>query len=70
MMAPAGTPQSIVDKLNREIVEILKTPAMRESLLAQGAQAAYGTPDELAAFIASEARKWNKIIETAGIRPD
>jgi tripartite-type tricarboxylate transporter receptor subunit TctC len=70
MVAPVGTPSDIVAKVNRDVVDVMKTPAMREFLLAQGAEPAYGSPAELAAFIASETAKWKKVIDAAAIRVD
>jgi tripartite-type tricarboxylate transporter receptor subunit TctC len=68
MVAPAGTPAPILDKLNRDITDIMKTAAMREFLLAQAAEPAYGTPAELSKLIGSETAKWKKVIDGAGIR--
>ena len=70
MFAPAKTPQAFVDKLNRDFVEILQTPAMRTVLLDQGAVPVPGTPGEFAAFINSETLKWGKVIRTAGLKPE
>lgn len=70
MLAPAHTPPAIVAKLNRDIGEILRTPEMRTLLLAQGAEAAPGTPDEFAAFINSESAKMKRLIELTGMRAD
>lgn len=70
MLAPARTPAAVVAKLNRDIVEILRTPAMRTTLLAQGAEAAPGTPDEFAAYINSESAKMKKLIEVTGMRAE
>jgi tripartite-type tricarboxylate transporter receptor subunit TctC len=70
MLAPARTPTALVGRLNREMVEILQTPAMQDALLAQGAAATSGTPEEFAAFIKSETVKMKKVIEVAGIRAD
>ena len=70
MLAPAHTPPAIVAKLNRDIGEILQTPEMQTILLAQGAEAAPGTPDEFAAFIKSESAKMKKLIELTGMRVD
>ena len=67
MLAPAGTPPSIIAKLNRDIGEILRAPAMRATLLAQGARAAAGTPDEFAAYIVSESTKMKRLIEATGM---
>jgi len=70
MLAPAHTQSAIVAKLNRDVGEILRTPEMRTILLAQGAEAAPGTPEEFAAYIASEAAKMKKLIELTGMRVD
>jgi tripartite-type tricarboxylate transporter receptor subunit TctC len=70
MLVPANTPPAIVDKLNRDIVEILRTPAMQTMLLDQGAVPGAGTPQEFAAFIHSETLKWGKVIRTAGLKPE
>jgi len=67
MLAPAGTPDAIVSKLNRDIVDILQTPAFREVLQAQGAIPAPGTPAEFASFMASETVRLRKLIEASGL---
>jgi tripartite-type tricarboxylate transporter receptor subunit TctC len=68
MLAPARTPAPIIGKLNTDIVSILKTPEMRSSLLAQGAELAAGTPEEFTAFIKSETARLKKVVDAAGIR--
>jgi tripartite-type tricarboxylate transporter receptor subunit TctC len=70
ILAPAHTPPALVARLNRDIGEILRTPEMRTILLAQGAEAAPGTPDEFAAYINSEAAKMKRLIELTGMRAD
>jgi tripartite-type tricarboxylate transporter receptor subunit TctC len=70
VLAPARTPAAIVDKLNRDIIQILNTPALREVMLAQGAEAIPGTPEEFSAFIKSEIAKWKRVITLAGVRVD
>jgi tripartite-type tricarboxylate transporter receptor subunit TctC len=70
MLAPARTHPALVAKLNHDIGEILKTPEMYATLLAQGAEAAPGTPNEFAAYINSEAAKMKKLIELTGMRAD
>ncbi len=68
MLAPARTPAAIVEKVNREIIEILQTPAIQSALLAQGADPAPRTPIEFSAFIKSEIANMKKLIEIAGVR--
>jgi tripartite-type tricarboxylate transporter receptor subunit TctC len=70
MLAPAHTPPPILAKLNRDVGEILRTPAMRALLLAQGAEAAPGTPEEFAAYINSEAANMKKLVELTGMRAE
>jgi len=70
MLAPARTPATLVGRLNREMIEILQTPDLQAALLKQGAESAFGTPDQFAAFIRSETLKWGKVIKDAGIKPE
>ncbi|HKA45595.1 MAG TPA: tripartite tricarboxylate transporter substrate binding protein [Burkholderiales bacterium] len=70
LFAPARTPPSIVAKINRDVVAILQSAAMRASLLNQGAEPVPGTPVEFADFIKSETVKWGRVIKTAGIKPE
>jgi tripartite-type tricarboxylate transporter receptor subunit TctC len=67
IMAPAGTPREIVEKLNAEINAGLNAPAMQVRLKQLGAHAQAGTPEELAAFIASETAKWQAMAKLTGI---
>jgi tripartite-type tricarboxylate transporter receptor subunit TctC len=69
MLAPAGTPAAIVEKLNRDIVEVLRTPALQDILRTQGATAAPGTPGEFASFMASETIRLRKLIEASRLAP-
>ena len=70
MFAPARTPAAVVAKLNRDFVDILRTPAVRAVLLDQGSEPRPGTPEEFAAFIKSETLKWGRVIRTAGLKPE
>ena len=70
ILVPAGTPRAIVDRLNTEIVRILKSPAVLERLVQDGADPAPTTPEEFAAFIRSETAKWAKVVQAAHIRID
>ena len=69
LLAPAGTPQDIVSKLNAEVVAILKTPEMHDRLSKEGADPVGNTSAELGKFIQSEIDKWRKVITAAGIAP-
>jgi len=68
MLAPAGTPPAIVAKLDRDVGDILRSPEMRAALLAQGAEAAPGSPEELAAFMRSESASMKSLVEMTGMR--
>ncbi|MFL5094471.1 MAG: Bug family tripartite tricarboxylate transporter substrate binding protein [Xanthobacteraceae bacterium] len=70
VVAPAGTPASVIDKLNAAINDGLKSPQMRESLDKVGAQADLGSPQDFARFIAAETVKWGTVAKTAGIGLD
>ena len=68
LLAPAGTPRDIVQKLSTETARILKLPEVNERLSALGASPVGGTPEEFAAFIRSEQAKWRKVIQQANIK--
>ena len=67
IVAPAGTPAAIVGKLNGVINETLKVADMSELLTKFGSQARIGTPQEFAAFLAGETRKWADIAKAANV---
>jgi tripartite-type tricarboxylate transporter receptor subunit TctC len=68
LMAPAGTPQPIIDKLHRETVKGLAMPDVRRSLGNQGLDVIGGMPAELADTIKTELVYWAKVIKEAGIK--
>ena len=68
LMAPAGTPQPIIDRLYRESIKVLAMPDVRRSLENQGLDVIGGTPAELAEVIKTELPYWAKIIKDAGIK--
>lgn len=69
LLAPAGTPRPIVDKLNAELAEIIKQPDVREKMLAQGLEPDTNTPEQFSAMINGEITKWAKIIQGAKLEP-
>lgn len=69
MMAPAGTPRPIIERLNRELVKALHAPDVVEWMKKNGLDPAPTTPEEHAAYIKSEIAKWAKIVKAAGIQP-
>jgi tripartite-type tricarboxylate transporter receptor subunit TctC len=68
LMAPAGTPAAIIDKLHRETVGILARPDVRKRLDEIGMEPIGNTPAEFAAAIAAETPQWAKVIKDAGIK--
>ncbi len=70
VFAAAKTPQPIVNRLNTEIVALMKEPETRDRLLAQGAEPLPGTPADLRKYLADEIEKWGKVIREAGIKAE
>ena len=70
LMAPAGTPKAIVDRLNAEITKATSSAEMREAWGKQGAVAMAMTPDEFARFMRDDIDKWARIVKVSGARPD
>src|ERR1700730_8356604 len=68
MVAPARTPRPIIAKLNAAAVAAMKAPEVQEKLASQGAVLVGDTPEEFAAYMASEIVKWAKVVQTAGIK--
>jgi tripartite-type tricarboxylate transporter receptor subunit TctC len=65
LWAPARTPAPVVEKLNRAIVEILRTPEVQQKISEQGAVPSADTPAEFDSFIRAETEKWNKVVKAA-----
>ena len=70
VVAPAGTPQAIISRLNTEIINALNTPDMRQRLADEGAQTEPSTPAELSQFVRSEIVKWAKAVKASGAQID
>jgi tripartite-type tricarboxylate transporter receptor subunit TctC len=68
VLAPAGTPRDIVNKLNASIVKSLGAPEMKEKLASQGAEPIGNTPEQFAAHIQSELVKWARVIKESGAK--
>jgi tripartite-type tricarboxylate transporter receptor subunit TctC len=70
VIAPPGTPDAIVDRLNKEIVSFIKSDAMKAKLSAQGARPIGSTREEFAAFMRQELDKWGKVLKEIQIKPE
>lgn len=66
VMAPAKTPKEIVDRLNKEINEILQTPEMRKRLTEFAAEPGSGSPEEFGQFVLSEIERYGVIVKASG----
>ena len=69
VLAPAGTPRAIVERLHSEIVAALKSPDVVKQLSTRGAQIVASSPAEFAAYIRAETQKWAGVVKAAGMRP-
>lgn len=67
LFAPAGTPPDIVQKIQKDASEILRSPELKATLAEQGAQAGGGSTEELAKFVDSEIAKWGKVVKDGHI---
>lgn len=69
LVAPAGTPPEIIKKINEDVTKVISDPAFaRQYLAAQGLVPITGTPEEFAAFIQAETKRWGKVIKDANIQ--
>ena len=68
IMAPAGTPKAIVDRVHAEVVKVVQTPEMRDFLLSQGAEPMLMDPAEFSAFLKAETEKWGKVVKSANLK--
>jgi tripartite-type tricarboxylate transporter receptor subunit TctC len=70
MLAPAGTPREVVQRMNEEINKLLRSDDIRARLDTMGTFAGGGTPDDFNRFIAAETAKWARVIKAAGVTAD
>lgn len=68
LVAPAGTPQPIIDKLSRAANEALKSEDVLKSLKAQSVAAIGGTPQDFSRYIDAEAKRWTSVVNSAGLK--
>jgi tripartite-type tricarboxylate transporter receptor subunit TctC len=70
VLAPAGTPKPIVDRLNTEINRIVSSPEVKEKFARQGVEVSLTAPDKFQAYLRSEVERWGKVVRDAGIKAD
>lgn len=69
LLTTAGTPKEVVDKLNREIVAVIRKPEVQARMADVGAEAVGSSPEEFGKLIRSERDKWGKVIKASNIQP-
>ncbi|MBV7481824.1 tripartite tricarboxylate transporter substrate binding protein [Bordetella sp. BOR01] len=68
LFAPAGTPAAIIDRINRETAEVLKDPGVRKQLVDSGLLPHISSPQEFAAYIAADSKKWGDVVKANDIK--
>jgi tripartite-type tricarboxylate transporter receptor subunit TctC len=68
IVAPKGTPKPIIQKLNREIAEVLKDDAVKKIMAADGADLRHSTPDQLRVLVEAEISRWANLVKETGLK--
>jgi tripartite-type tricarboxylate transporter receptor subunit TctC len=69
ILAPAGTPRPIIDRVNQDVTAALRSAEVKQHLASEGAEVVASTPEQFAEYLRSETTKWAKVIKAAGIKP-
>lgn len=70
MLAPRGTPEAVIQRLNKELVSIIRSPDIRSRLAGQGAEVVTMAPTEQEQFFNKERARWAKVVDAAQIKLD
>jgi len=70
ILAPAGTPREIVQRLNTEMVKIMRSPEITDRFNKSGVDVVASSPDEFSVFLKSEVARWAKVVQDANIKAD
>ena len=70
VLAPAGTPREIINKLSTEIVKVVQLPVVQERFASIGTVPVGSSPEEFTAFLRAEIEKWSRLVKASGARPD
>jgi tripartite-type tricarboxylate transporter receptor subunit TctC len=70
IVAPAGTPQAIVDKLHQAITAVQNSPEVQKQFSTEGAEIARMSPTEFGAFMEKEMKKWERVVKAGHIKAE
>lgn len=70
LLAPTGTPKSIIQKMNTELNAVLAKPAIKEKLISVGAEPVETSPEQAVAFIKAELKLWGDAVKASGVKAD
>ncbi|MBV9361730.1 MAG: tripartite tricarboxylate transporter substrate binding protein [Betaproteobacteria bacterium] len=70
IVAPAGTPPTVLERLHKEIASVVDSPEMKKRFEVEGAEALHMSPSEFGAQIAAETAKWTQVVKQAGIKAE
>jgi tripartite-type tricarboxylate transporter receptor subunit TctC len=70
VLAPAGTPRPVIARLNTDVIKALGDPEVSKRLAGVGFDIVTGTPEQFAAYIKAETRKWEKVVKASGAKPE
>ena len=68
ILAPAGTPRTLLLRVNQDVHAVVVAPAMKEHFISRGLEISLSTPEEFARYIRTEIDRWSKVVRDAGIR--
>jgi tripartite-type tricarboxylate transporter receptor subunit TctC len=70
LLAPAGTPKEIVNRLNAEVAKILILPDTKKAFVSAGVEPSLSTPEELKEYLIQESERWGKLVKETGVKID
>jgi len=70
LLAPAGTPRVVIDRLNSEAGKVMSSASLKEQFATQGVEPAFSSPEEFGAYLKSEVAKWAKVVKQTGAKPE
>jgi tripartite-type tricarboxylate transporter receptor subunit TctC len=68
MMAPAGTPKPVIERLQKDLTNVLNNSSIRDQLATQGIESTPSSPEKFTNYIRTETAKWSKVIRAANLK--